>query len=398
VNAQLTEFEQARSIVLESVEALTPQTVGLGEALGRVLAEAVHSAADVPPFDQSAMDGFAVRAADSGPGVRLAVTDESRAGAPAGSALGAGEACAISTGAAIPRGADAVVAVEDTRRREGEVELALAVEAGRFVRHAGDDVRAGALLLEPGVRLGPAELGVLASAGRSSVLAGPLPRVAIVTTGDELVSPGEPLGPGMVPNSGALVVPALVRRAGGTPVSVSHARDDPVLIGAAIGTALAADAVVIVGGMSVGRHDHVADVLGALGVERRLAGIALKPGKPFWFGMRGRTTVFGLPGNPVSSLVTFLLFVRPALAALAGEAPPRARAQATLDEDCDRTPARVQAVRCCLALRDDGWHARPTGRQDSHVLTSMLGADALALITAGSGVARAGTRVEIELL
>ena len=398
VTAKLTEFEEARSRVLERASALTPELIALSDALGRVLAEQIRAAEDVPAFDNSAMDGFAVRARDSGSGARLRIVDESRAGAPASSMIGKGEACAISTGAAIPAGADAVVPVEQTRRDERDLELLASVPADNHVRHTGDDVRAGQLLLAAGVRIGPVELGVLASAGRPTLLAGRRPRVAIVTTGDELVEVDEHLRPGAVRNSAAHVMPALVRRAGAEAVSVAHVRDDPTLIRQTIAAALDADVTVITGGMSVGEHDHVSEVLERLGVVRRFAGVALRPGKPFAFGTREETLVFGLPGNPVSSLVTFLLFVRPALAALAGESPARARTIATLDEDCERTPGRVHAVRCRLALRADGWHASTTGPQASHVLTSMLGADALALIPAGEGVLAAGEQVVLELL
>ncbi|MGA2006339.1 MAG: gephyrin-like molybdotransferase Glp [Solirubrobacteraceae bacterium] len=396
--APLTEFEDARSLVLERARPLTGETVALADALDRVLAERICAADDVPAFDNSAMDGYAVRASDSGEGVRLTVVDESRAGAPATAAVGSGEACAISTGAAMPAGADAVVPVEETRRRGGEVELLAAAAPGRFVRHAGDDLRAGEPVLEPGTGLGPAELGVVASAGRGTVAVGARPRVGILTTGDELIGPEDRLRHGSVRNASALMIPALVRRAGGEVLSLAHARDDPASIAAAIAAALAGEAVVVTGGMSVGEHDHVGDALEEVGVERHFAGVALKPGKPFWFGTRGPTLVFGLPGNPVSSLVTFLLLVAPALRALAGQPPARERTVATLDQDWQRTPGRVEAVRCRLALRPDGWHVAPTGAQDSHILTSLLGAQALALIGAGSGVLRAGEQVPIELL
>ncbi len=396
--APVIEFEAARALVLAHATALAGETVALGDAAGRVLAEAVRSPADVPAFDNSAMDGFAVRAADSAAGVRLRVVGESRAGTPAHTGVGPGEACAISTGAAMPAGADALVRVEDTRRHGDEVELLVAIERDHDVRHAGDDVHAGDAVLAAGTRLGPAELGVLASVGRPSVLVGPRPRVALVTTGDELIALDEAMRPGAVRNSGAYVIPALVERAGGVMASVAHARDDPALIQEAIGDALAADVTVITGGMSVGRHDHVGRVLASLGVESHFAGVALRPGKPTSFGTRGATLVFGLPGNPVSSLVTFLLFARPALLALAGESPQRARTVAVLDEPYERTPGRAHAMRCRLDLRDDGWHAIATGPQSSHILTSMVGADGLAIIAAGEGVVAAGERVVVELL
>jgi molybdopterin molybdotransferase len=398
VPSRLIGFEEARSCVLERATPLPAETVALRSALGRVVAEVIRASSDVPAFANSAMDGFAVRASDAGPGVRLRVVDESRAGAPASATIGVGEACAISTGAAIPAGTDTVIRVEDTRTVDGEVELLVSVEPDRDVRHPGEDVRAGQVVLDAGVRLGPAELGVLASLGRARVLAGPRPRVAIVTTGDELVGVDEELRPGMLHNSGAHVMPALVEQAGGRTISVAHARDDPGLIREAIGAALEADATVITGGMSVGEHDHVGEALASLGVTRRFAGVALRPGKPMSFGTRGSTLVFGLPGNPVSSLVTFVLFARPALRALAGEHPPRERTVATLAVDCDRIPERVQAVRCRIELHPDGWHAITTGPQSSHILTSLLGADALAIIPAGVGVLAAGEQVFVERL
>jgi molybdopterin molybdotransferase len=398
VAAKLIEFEDARALVLEHARPLAAETVALSDALGRVLAEEVRAQEDVPAFDNSAMDGFAVRAADTGAGVRLRIVGESRAGTPAAIAVAAGEACAISTGAAMPAGADAVVRVEDTRGGDGEVELLGAVERDHDVRHAGDDLRAGEPVMTSGLRIGAAELGLLASAARASVLATRRPRVALVTTGDELVGVDEPLRPGAVRNSGRYVIPALVALAGGEMVSVAHARDDPQVVTDAIAAALTADVAVITGGMSVGVHDHVGAALEALGVTRHFAGVALKPGKPTSFGSHAATLVFGLPGNPVSSLMTFQLFARPALHALAGESPRRLRTVATLDEDCELTAGRVHAARCRITLEPDGWHARTTGPQSSHILSSMLGADAIALIPAGEGWLAAGTPVAVVLL
>jgi molybdopterin molybdotransferase len=222
--------------------------------------------------------------------------------------------------------------------------------------------------------------------------------VAVLTTGDELVPVGQPLPFGGVHNSGGVVIPALVAQAGGEVVSLAHARDDPVEVRERLGAALAADVVVICGGMSVGAHDHVGAMLDSLGVERHFAGVALKPGRPTVFASDGATLVFGLPGNPVSSLVTFLLFARPALLALAGERADARRAVASLAEDVAQEPGRTHAVRARLELRDDGWWAWTTGPQSSHILTSMLAADAFALLPAGDGVLPRGTQVAIELL
>ncbi len=395
----MLEFEQARAAVLAQATMLEPEIVELEAAAGRVLAQDVAADADVPAFDNSAMDGYALRAADSGAGAVLRIVDESRAGHPARAAVGPGEACAISTGAAMPAGADAVIRVEDTVRDGDRVELAEAVRPGDDVRHAGDDVRAGAVVLRAGSTIGAAELGVLASVGATTLLAGRRPRVAVLTTGDELIGAGEPMRPGAVRNSGAHVMPALIAAAGGVAASVTHVRDEPDATRTAIGAALgAADAVVITGGMSVGVHDHVGEALAQLGVEVHFDSVALRPGKPASFGSRGPKLVFGLPGNPVSSFVCFVLFARPALLAMAGASQERVRARAALAEPCQRLRTRLQAVRCRLELRDEGWIAHATGPQSSHILTSMVGADALALIEAGEGTAPAGERVTVELL
>ena len=220
----------------------------------------------------------------------------------------------------------------------------------------------------------------------------------MLTSGDELLAPGEEMRPGGVRNSNAYSVPALAEWAGAEAVVAGSAPDDLEATRAAIAPALDADVVVLCGGVSVGEHDHVKQALADLGVEESFWGVALKPGKPTWFGTRGDTLVFGLPGNPVSAMVTFVLLVRPALAVLSGGRPERLRTTARLARDYDKRPGRTHAVRCRLELREDGWHAHPAGRQGSHVLTSMLGADCLALIPAASGPLRAGERVEVELL
>jgi molybdopterin molybdotransferase len=247
--------------------------------------------------------------------------------------------------------------------------------------------------------LGPAELGVIASVGRDAVECTRRPSVCVLTTGDELHEPGEPLPPGGVRNSNAYSVPALVARAGGEIVRVETVPDGPTATRGAIKRALDSEVVVICGGVSVGRHDHVRAALAELGVEEAFWGVALRPGRPTAFGTHaGGALVFGLPGNPVSAMVTFLLLARPAIEALLGSNPGRQRATAILDEDYAKKPGRAHAVRCRLELADDGWHARTTGEQGSHVLTSMLGAEALALIPTDSGSVSAGERVEIEPL
>ncbi len=398
------DLEDARRLVLERVSPLEAEPVPLHEALGRILALEVKSVDPVPGFDNSSMDGFAVRAEDTrgataGAPVTLLVAGESRAGHPAESALRDGEAIGISTGAVIPEGADSVVRIEDTSVRNGRVQVEAEVEPGNNVRHAGDDIEPGAAVLRPGIRLGAAELGVLASVGVETVSCARRPRLAVLTTGDELLKPGDAARPGGVRNSNAYTIPALALGAGVELVGIETVKDDPEMTRAAIERMLGAEIAVICGGVSVGEHDHVKGALASLGVEEVFWRVALKPGKPTWFGVGpAGTLVFGLPGNPVSAMVTFLLFVRPAIGAMSG-APDRAdRVRATLDQSLPQPPGRAHAVRCRLELRDDGWHARPTGDQDSHVLTSMLGAEALTIVPADAGPPVVGDTVELELL
>jgi molybdopterin molybdotransferase len=397
----------ARRLVLEAAERLAAEDVELERALGRVLAEDVRSELDVPPFDSSAMDGFAVVA---GPEAELRVVGEARAGHPAHAVLQRGEAIRISTGAAVPEGANAVVPVERTDEVGGEAETggeargprAVRVPAtapGQHVRRAGEDIASGALVLRAGARLGPAGLGVAASVGRTSLSCARRPRLALLVTGDELARPGEPLGPGRIYSSNGFVLAGLAAEAGAELVLRETVPDTADGTAAAIGRALdAADVVVVSGGVSVGPHDHVKGALRSHAVEERFWGVRLKPGKPVWFGVRDGTFVFGLPGNPVSASVTFTLFARPLLAALQGADPGIERGTAVLDEAVPGNPRREQAVRVRLRAGDDGWHASPTGPQGSHVLTSMLGADALAMVPPGDGHVEAGERVEIELL
>jgi molybdopterin molybdotransferase len=402
--SKLIDLETARRTVLERVVALSEEDVPLGKALGRVVSRELSSRDPVPPFDNSAMDGYAVRAADTetarpSRAVALRMVDESRAGAPAQATLASGEAIVISTGAMMPRGADAVVRLEEAAVRDGRLEVTEAVPSGRDVRRTGDDVQAGEAVLDAGTPMGPAELGVAAATGHASVPCARRPRLSVLTTGDELAEPEAPLGPGQIRDSNAYSVPALGRAAGAELTRIARSPDDPDAVHDQIEASLAGDVAVICGGMSVGVHDHVRSTLAELGADQLFWGVALRPGRPTWFGVApGGVLVFGLPGNPVSAVVTFLLFVRPALRAMMGAAPDLARASAVLDSDYGKRPGRAHAVRVRLEARDHGWHAHPTKEQGSHVLTSKLGADAIAVIPAEQGTVSAGSRVGIELL
>jgi molybdopterin molybdotransferase len=401
--ARAIEVEAARREILARVQATAAQNVRLGEALSRRLAVDAIADGQFQPFDNSAMDGFAVRAAEvarAAPGspVSLTIVDESRAGHPATHAVKPGEAIAISTGAVLPAGADAAVRVEDTEVEGDRVLIRAAVAPGENVRRAGEDIAAGETVLPAGTLLGPAELGALATIGLDPVPLHRRPRVAVVTSGDELVAAGMPLRPGQIHDSNSQTVPALVALAGGEVVTTRHAPDNPQGTRAALLRALEADVTIICGGVSVGEHDHVKAALADLDAEQVFWRVAMKPGGPTWFGTRNETLVFGLPGNPVSVMATFLFFVRPALLAMSGGEPTARRVTARLGADYEKPTDRAHAARCRLDLDERGWIATPLPRQGSHILTSMVAADCLALIPTETASLKAGDPVEIELL
>jgi molybdopterin molybdotransferase len=300
----------------------------------------------------------------------------------------------------VPEGADAVMPVERTTAVTAAERVRVpATEVGANIRRRGEDTRAGDVLLRAGTTLGAAELGVAASVGRASLRCALRPRVVVLATGDELTPPGEPLAPGRIYGSNGFALGAQVERAGATLAGRGTVPDTPDGTRDAIREALEeADVVIVSGGVSVGPHDHVKEALRELGVEEHFWGVLLRPGKPTWFGTREGTLAFGLPGNPVSAMVTFQLFARPALAALQGAAPDAARVTAVLAHAVERNPRREEAVRVRLRHTDQGLEAETTGEQGSHMLTSMLGADGLAMIAPGEGELAAGERVEVELL
>jgi molybdopterin molybdotransferase len=386
-------IDEARAKVLAHVRPLPTEEVAVQDALGRVAAEDVAADRDVPSFANSAMDGFAVR---SGPAGRtLRIVGESRAGAPATLGVGEGEAIHISTGAAIPEGADAVIQVERVAVDGDTVTLNDEVAEGRNLRPPGDDVGAGEIVVPTGTRMGAAEIGIAVVAGRATVTCARVPRVSILATGDELVAAGGPLGPGQLHNSNGPTLAALATQAATRVVRNDTVPDTEEATRDAIAAALdEADVVVLSGGVSVGPHDHVKPALQALGVDEVFWRVALRPGRPTWFGTRGDTLVFGLPGNPVSAMVTFLLFVRPALGALQGAPHEPERIVSHLDATIPRHPDRDECVRVTL---HDGF-ATPTGPQGSHQLSSMLGADGFAIVTAGEGNALPGDPVVVELV
>jgi molybdopterin molybdotransferase len=357
-----------------------------------VLAEDVLAAVDLPPFPSSAMDGFAIRAEDV-PGT-LPVAFRIAAGRPAPRALAVGEAMGISTGGVVPDGADAVVPIEVVVEQDNRIAVAAPVERGANVRPVAGDVRAGDAVLRAGLRLSAAAIGALAAAGIASVRCSRAARVAVLSTGTELRPLGAALGPGQIYEANGPMLAAALAGVGVEVLRLEPVADHPETHRAALERGLEADVLVSSGGVSVGPHDLVRSVGSELGVEEVFWRVAVKPGKPVAFGVRGRTLVFGLPGNPVSALVGFELFVRPALRALAGESKPGPRfGLGTLAEALRRLPARDQLVRAGSSLESGETLLRPLRGQDSHMIVRAAAADALVHVPAGEGELAAGARV-----
>ncbi len=395
--------EEALARVLAAIPVLGSETVELTAALGRVLAEPVVAGRDLPPWDNSSMDGYAVRSADTSLAsaerpVRLRILGELPAGAVAVRPVGAGEAYRILTGAPLPPGADAVVPQEEVRPEGGAVVLSRPVAATTFVRPRGEDIRAGDPVLTPGTVLGPPALGVLAALGKALVRVHQRPRVAILSTGDELVDVDTAPGPGQIPNSNTYTLSAQVRQAGGVPVNLGIARDSREDLEERFRWGLAADMLVSSAGVSVGDRDFVREVMEKLGAEMDFWKVSMRPGKPLTFGRLGGRPFFGLPGNPVSSMVTFELFVRPALRRMAGDLRLfRPRVTARMAEPLDNPGPRRGYLRVRLAEEGGGLVARPTGGQGSGILKSMLLADGLAVVAPDTRLLT-GQPVEIILL
>jgi molybdopterin molybdotransferase len=392
VTTTLLTREEALARVLAEVRALEGEDVPTAESAGRVLALDARSAVDLPPFPSSAMDGFAVRSEDT-PG-SLAVVDRIAAGVPAAHGLASGEAMGIATGGVVPDGADAVVPVEYVVDRDNEVEIPERVVSGANVRRRGGDVAAGDVVVHAGVRISAAHVGALAAAGIGRVPCARPPRVSVLSTGTELRRPGETLGPGQVYEANAVMLAAALRSTNAVVEELPAVSDDEDAHRRALERALAADVVVTSGGVSVGPHDLVRRIARELGVKERFWGVAVKPGKPVSFGVRDRTLVFGLPGNPVSSLVGCELFVRPALLALQGAAQPGPLYESgRLAAPVRRNPHRDELLRARRAIRDGEVVLEPITGQESHMIARAASTDALVLAPSGTGELAAGERV-----
>jgi len=380
----------ALRLVLERVSPLEVEDVEARAAAGRLLAEPAVATIDLPPFPSSAMDGFAVRAADT-PG-RLRIAGESVAGRPWAGVLAAGEAVAISTGAVVPDGGS-VVPVEATRRSDGAVEVP-EVADGAHVRPSGGDVRAGSAVLAAGSRLAAAQLAALAASGITRVRCARRPRVAVLATGSELRRPGEALGPGQIYEANTTLLEAQLDSVGAEVRTLVPVADDRAASAAALADGLEADVLVTTGGVSMGEHDLVRPALAALGVEELFWRVAVRPGKPVSFGIGDRVLVFGLPGNPVSSLVGFELFVRPALLALQHAAEPGpVFLPGRLGQARRRSPERDELARAKARVDGEAVVLEPLSGQESHMIVRSAHADALVLIERGEGELAAGAAV-----
>jgi len=392
-------YEEARNMVLENVAPAGAERVETGRAVGRVLAEDVAAPWPLPFCDNSAMDGYAVRADDCRGPARLKVTGYIPAGGTASTAVTPGCAIKIMTGAPIPAGCDAVVPFEETEEGDGHVGVKGKVAARQHIRFRGEDVREGDLVLTGGTPLRPPEISMLASLGKAFVPVYRKIRVAVLSTGDELIELGEPPSPGMIINSNSVAIAAAVREAGAEPVLLGIARDDLASHAEKITEGLKADALITTAGVSAGDRDLVREVLAERGVESIFWKVDIKPGGPTAFGMKDGVPVFSLPGNPVSALITFEAFVRPALLRMMGRKKVvRPLVKATLSGALRKKAGKVNFLRVGIEVRGGGYFATSAGDQNTGILRTMVLADALAILPADRTSFAAGEAVDVFLL
>jgi molybdopterin molybdotransferase len=405
----MIEYTEARALVVSAARALPAEKIPLSGALDRTLARDVKAREDIPPFTKATMDGYAVRAADTGPAaaaakdasgalgpVELRIVEDLPAGRLARRALGPGQAARIMTGAPLPPGADAVVMVEDTERSDRGVVVRRAVRPGDNIGLAGEDLKKGETALGRGAVLGPAEIGMLAAAGVVRVPAVRRPKLAVIATGDEIVEPGEKKRSGQIRNSNGPALTAMAVRAGADARYLGIARDRSSSLAAKLARARGADILVLSGGVSVGDHDLVKEELRAGGVRPVFWRVRIKPGKPVFFGRRGRQLVFGLPGNPTSAMVTFLLFVAPAVERMLGRPEPGPQmTRAVLAGEIALKPGRAQFLRGLVVDRGPVLKVSPYDDQRSGVLRSMVRSRVLIVVPADVARLEAGREVEV---
>lgn len=392
-------FEHARDTILKHVITLDAEQVELLDALGRVCAEDVRAPINLPIFNNSSMDGFAVRTADRAHFAHLRVSGYLPAGVAVSGEIPAATAVRIMTGAPVPAACDAVVPFEEVEERDGFIRMMAPVKVGQHVRLAGEDVRAGALAMRQGAAVRVPEISVLASLGRTSLAVVRRPRVAILSTGDELVEPGQPLAAGRLFNSNSAALAAAVRHAGAIPVSLGIAADNHESLRETLSQGLRADVLITAAGVSMGDRDLVREVLGELGVRQVFWGITVKPGKSTAFGLYNDTPVFSLPGNPVSAIVTFEELVRPALLKMMGHrAVFKPELPAILQEEIRKPAGRTQLLRVRLAPSGGRLLAWSAGNQDTRFLRTLLNADALAVLPCDRTLFEVGEEIHVHLL
>ena len=393
-------FEAARTMILESVIPLPPEAVSLLDVVGMVIAEDIRAPWDMPLWNNSAMDGFAVRAEDCVAGQTLTVDGYIPAGGSAcGITVKPGGAVKIMTGAPAPIGCDAIVPIEETVENDGKLILTGQVRPGDHLRIRGEDVSKNELVIAAGTALRPAEINMLASFGYRTAPVFRRPKVAILSTGDELVEPGEDIGTGQIFNSNDYSIAAAVKQLGGEPVLLGIARDDRQSLTEKIAAGLEEDVLITTAGVSMGDHDLVCDVLEALQVERRFWKVDIKPGRPTAFGLKNGKPVFSLPGNPVSSMITFEQFVRPALLKMMGhQRVIKPLVRAVMQETIKKKPGRVQFLRVRVA--DDGQRlvASSSGDQNTGILRTLLRANGIAVLPADLEQLASGEEVDVQLI
>jgi molybdopterin molybdotransferase len=395
----VTSLEAARQAILQRVACLGSEAVPLHATAGRILSTDEIAGEDLPPWNNSAMDGFAVRAQDCSRGVQLAVVDFLPAGQAPTAPLRPGTAVRILTGAPLPDAADTVIPFEAVEESEGAITVVAVPEVGDHIRLRGGDVARGDVVLPAGSVVGPAEIAVLAAVGRTMLQVVRQPRVAILSTGDELLAPGEPPAPGRIHDSNGPALAAAVAGAGGVPVSLPIARDDPASLRDLISLGLGADALITSAGVSMGDRDLVRATLAELGVVEVFWQVEIQPGRPMAFGVAGPRCVFSLPGNPVAALLTFELLVRPALRKMTGHPRPAdAPLRAVLADAIQPRRDRTTLMRVRLALADGRFVATSAGRQATGYVQTLARSDGVALIPPGTEALPLGTMVDVHPL
>lgn len=397
-------FEEALDKILSRIQPLGLEKVPLLQGLGRVIGEDIDAKRDIPPLDNSAMDGYAlkledIRESSKNHPVRLEVIEDLPAGFVSKKTIGKGQAIRIMTGAPIPKGADTVIPVEETEKGDGFAFILKAASLGENIRRSGEDVKKGERVISQGDLIRPAEVGMLASVGRSSVLVYQKPLVAILCTGDELVDVDENLEESKIISSNSYTLAAQVKDCDAVPVQLGIARDRKEEIREKLRQGIRADVLISSAGVSVGDYDFAKDALGDLGMEMAFWQISMKPGKPLAFGTIQGKPVFGLPGNPVSSMVSFEEFVRPSLLKMMGHRDVlRPVVEAILQEEIRKTTGRRHFIRAFVSFKEGSYFATTTGDQGSGILMSMLKANGLIMIPEAQEIARVGEKVKVQLL